>query len=240
MAVANPRQADSTVAGLGERYLAQARDYWERADQDEMRHARAWDLQTEAEIRTMELEELRQRAPADESEASGIALLRIGAEKRLALVNGELERRLAIWNRSTNDWYEAPRSFDRDFPQRLKDDLDLAEFLAHRFQVGLKRSGSSYTARCPFPWHEDSSPSFSVTGQLWHCFGCGKGGDVFTFLQELGSTFAEAIRMVAGYLGVSMPRAHQRTADTPAEAHPGTTRSLVDRASWKASRIGAA
>ena len=50
--------------------------------------------------------------------------------------------------------------------------------------VKLKKNGSSYTGLCPF--HNEKSPSFSVSGQrqLYHCFGCGAGGNVITFVME--------------------------------------------------------
>ncbi|MGX7351294.1 DNA primase [Enterococcus canis] len=64
--------------------------------------------------------------------------------------------------------------------------------------VQLKKSGKNYMGLCPF--HEERSPSFSVAEdkQIYHCFGCGKGGNVFTFLQDLeGISFPEAVQKVA-------------------------------------------
>lgn len=64
--------------------------------------------------------------------------------------------------------------------------------------VQLKKSGKNYLGLCPF--HEEKSPSFSVAEdkQIFHCFGCGKGGNVYTFLQELeGVSFPEAVQKVA-------------------------------------------
>ena len=62
--------------------------------------------------------------------------------------------------------------------------------------VKLKKNGSSYTGLCPF--HNEKSPSFSVSGQrqLYHCFGCGVGGNVITFVMEYENmTFLEAVKM---------------------------------------------
>ncbi|MBI4863141.1 MAG: DNA primase, partial [Candidatus Riflebacteria bacterium] len=61
------------------------------------------------------------------------------------------------------------------------DTLDLVAVLTQR-GLKLKRSGSSLKTLCPF--RTESTPSFSVNlkTQLWHCFGCGKGGDVFSFV----------------------------------------------------------
>ncbi|MGC3598817.1 CHC2 zinc finger domain-containing protein, partial [Enterococcus faecium] len=66
--------------------------------------------------------------------------------------------------------------------------------------VQLKQSGKNYLGLCPF--HEERTPSFSVEEdkQIFHCFGCGKGGNVFSFLQELeGLSFPEAVVKVADF-----------------------------------------
>lgn len=64
--------------------------------------------------------------------------------------------------------------------------------------VQLKKSGKNYMGLCPF--HEERSPSFSVAEdkQIFHCFGCGKGGTVFNFLQEIeGINFPESVQKIA-------------------------------------------
>lgn len=64
--------------------------------------------------------------------------------------------------------------------------------------VPLKRAGANFVALCPF--HKEKSPSFNVNPQkqIFHCFGCHKGGDVFTFVQEYENiTFVEAVRRLA-------------------------------------------
>ena len=72
--------------------------------------------------------------------------------------------------------------------------------------VTLKRSGRNFFGLCPF--HREKSPSFSVSpdGQYFHCFGCHKGGDVFTFVSEVEKlSFKEALEMLAERAGVSLP-----------------------------------
>src|ERR1043166_616252 len=62
----------------------------------------------------------------------------------------------------------------------------------------LKRAGANFVSLCPF--HREKTPSFNVNPQrqIFHCFGCGKGGDVFTFVQEYESvTFPEAVQRLA-------------------------------------------
>ncbi|MHB9132302.1 MAG: DNA primase [Armatimonadota bacterium] len=69
--------------------------------------------------------------------------------------------------------------------------------------VTLKKQGGRYTGLCPF--HQEKSPSFSVDPQkgFWHCFGCGKGGDAFTFVMQLEHlTFPEAMERLAERFGV--------------------------------------
>ena len=72
--------------------------------------------------------------------------------------------------------------------------------------VRLKKQGSSYFGLCPF--HNEKSPSFSVTPskQMYYCFGCGAGGNVFTFIMEYENySFQEAIKFLADRAGVSLP-----------------------------------
>ncbi len=72
--------------------------------------------------------------------------------------------------------------------------------------VKLQKKGSSHWGLCPF--HNEKSPSFSVSGpkQMYHCFGCGAGGNVFTFLMKYENyTFPEAVKALADRAGVKLP-----------------------------------
>ena len=72
--------------------------------------------------------------------------------------------------------------------------------------VKLQKKGSSYFGLCPF--HNEKSPSFSVSPgkQMYYCFGCGAGGNVFTFLMEYENyTFQEALKYLADRAGVELP-----------------------------------
>ena len=72
--------------------------------------------------------------------------------------------------------------------------------------VKLQKKGSSYFGLCPF--HNEKSPSFSVSRgkQMYYCFGCGAGGNVFTFLMEYENyTFQEALKYLADKAGVELP-----------------------------------
>lgn len=72
--------------------------------------------------------------------------------------------------------------------------------------VRLQKKGGSYFGLCPF--HNEKSPSFSVSGvkQMYYCFGCGAGGNVITFLMEYeNATFQEAVKMLADRAGIRLP-----------------------------------
>ena len=74
--------------------------------------------------------------------------------------------------------------------------------------VRLQKKGSSYFGLCPF--HNEKSPSFSVSPnkQMYYCFGCGAGGNVFTFIMEYeNQTFPEAVKVLADRAGIALPEA---------------------------------
>ena len=88
--------------------------------------------------------------------------------------------------------------------------------------VRIQKKGSNYMGLCPF--HNEKSPSFSVSGskQIYHCFGCGAGGNVFTFLMNYENfTFQEAIKELAARANVDLPEMeysaeHKKEADKKA------------------------
>lgn len=74
--------------------------------------------------------------------------------------------------------------------------------------VRLKKQGNNYFGLCPF--HNEKSPSFSVSAgkQMFHCFGCGEGGNVFSFIQKYENfSFPEAVKFLADKAGVQLPEA---------------------------------
>ncbi len=92
--------------------------------------------------------------------------------------------------------------------------------------VELKKQGRRLTGRCPF--HDDTSPSFSVepTLKLYHCFGCGVGGDVFDFvMRREGVDFPEAVRLLAREYGIDLPQ----RPETQEERERRTRRKLLLR-----------
>ncbi len=95
--------------------------------------------------------------------------------------------------------------FDGGSIERVREATDIVAVVG-RF-VDLKRSGSSMKGLCPF--HREKTPSFHVSRerQAYHCFGCGAGGDVFSFMMEyLSMTFPEAVEELAAEAGIELER----------------------------------
>jgi len=83
----------------------------------------------------------------------------------------------------------------------IKQKIDIVDFI--REYIPVKAVGANFQALCPF--HGEKTPSFVISPekQIWHCFGCGKGGDIFTFVMEMeGLGFVEAVRLLAPKAGV--------------------------------------
>jgi DNA primase len=98
------------------------------------------------------------------------------------------------------------------FADRVKQQADIVRVVGE--YVRLKKSGQNFTGLCPF--HGEKTASFAVhpVKQIYHCFGCGKGGDVFNFVMEMEKCpFPEAVRIVAEKCGIAIPRPKERSPE---------------------------
>lgn len=96
--------------------------------------------------------------------------------------------------------------------REIRERSDIVEVVSS--YLPLKRSGANYLGCCPF--HQEKTPSFNVNAprQIFHCFGCGVGGNVFAFLMRMeGLTFPEAVRRLGDKVGITV----EETVVTPAD-----------------------
>jgi DNA primase len=129
--------------------------------------------------------------------------------------------------------------FSDDIISRVRDSVDIVDLISG--YVSLKKTGKNHTGLCPF--HAEKTPSFSVNPdkQIFHCFGCGAGGDVFKFLElQEGLNFPEAVRKLAGSAGISLPAdSKSRGQDKKTEDERKTLLKIVaDAAEFYRKELG--
>ena len=96
-------------------------------------------------------------------------------------------------------------AFSEQFLQELADRNDIVDVVGSYVRL-TKRSGSNLFGLCPF--HSEKTPSFSVSPdrQIYHCFGCGKGGSVINFIMEIENlSFPDAVAFLARRAGMELP-----------------------------------
>ncbi len=112
--------------------------------------------------------------------------------------------------------------------ERVRETADIVEVVSA--YTDLRRAGTRFTGLCPF--HDERSPSFSVNPQekLYHCFGCGVGGDIFKFVEEKeGLSFAEAIEALGDRYGVELERQEEDPRAEEARRRKGRLREVLER-----------
>lgn len=130
--------------------------------------------------------------------------------------------------------------------ERLKATVDIVEVISAH--TDLRRQGVRYVGLCPF--HEERTPSFSVDAQekLYHCFGCGVGGDVIKFVEEKeGLGFAEAVEQLADRYGIELEREQEDPRAEAQRQHRRRLQQLLERSAayyanflWESKEAGKA
>jgi len=98
------------------------------------------------------------------------------------------------------------------FADRVKQQADIVRVVGE--YVRLKKTGKDFSGLCPF--HQEKTPSFTVSPikQIFYCFGCGKGGDVYNFVMDMEKCeFPEAVKVVAEKCGIAVPRQKERSLE---------------------------
>jgi DNA primase len=130
--------------------------------------------------------------------------------------------------------------------ERVKGAADIVEVISAH--TDLRRAGARWTGLCPF--HDERTPSFSVDAQdkLYHCFGCGVGGDVIKFVEEKeGLGFAEAVELLADRYGVELEREQEDPRAEAQRQHRRRLQQLLERSAsyysnylWESKEAGKA
>ncbi len=110
--------------------------------------------------------------------------------------------------------------------EEIRNRLDIVEVVGR--YVALKGAGRNFKGLCPF--HKEKTPSFTVNPErgVFHCFGCGAGGDVFSFLMEMeGVDFPEVLRMTAEQTGVQLTQTSSRDSAAAASGGGPTKTQLL-------------
>ena len=114
--------------------------------------------------------------------------------------------------------YMSPKYFSDDIVDNLRRHFDIVDVIGQ--YIPLKKSGRNFLGLCPF--HSEKTPSFSVSPdkQIFHCFGCGAGGDIFGFIMDIeGLDFRETVMYLANEAGINIPENKVFAKGDPKDEH---------------------
>ena len=120
-------------------------------------------------------------------------------------INNKCANKIDDFSQNKGNRKEMEMFYPEEIIEEVRQRNDIVDIISS--YVKLKKTGSNYMGLCPF--HSEKSPSFSVSGskQMYHCFGCGVGGNVFTFVMEYENySFVEAVQYLADRSGVQLPK----------------------------------
>jgi DNA primase len=121
-----------------------------------------------------------------------------------------------------------PARYTQDSIERLREAVDVVDLIGTR--TDLRRVGSRWVGLCPF--HDERTPSFSVEPSkgVYHCFGCGVGGDSIGFVQEVEALpFVEAVELLAERYNVELKREREDPAEEERRRRRGRLLALLER-----------
>ena len=93
-----------------------------------------------------------------------------------------------------------------DLKEEIKNSIKLSEVIGKNLSL-KKRDNNNYVALCPF--HKEKTPSFNISDDkgFYHCFGCGKNGDIFNYLMDTENlSFKEALKKLADHAGINISK----------------------------------
>ena len=120
-------------------------------------------------------------------------------------INNKCANKIDDFSQNNGNRKEMEMFYPEEIIEEVRQRNDIVDIISS--YVKLKKTGSNYMGLCPF--HSEKSPSFPVSGskQMYHCFGCGVGGNVFTFVMEYENySFVEAVQYLADRSGVQLPK----------------------------------
>ncbi len=161
----------------------------------------------EAECWLWDLAEIDADTEADPSSWEYPAQSRAFVIAKLEEANQELARRERLRHRPGAPPWPKRWPDRREELSAIKQAISLPDFIERMGQTRLERRGRQLIGNCPLPGHDDRSPSFTVypDGRGWWCFGCNRGGDIFSFSMHMMQTdsFSDVVNSLAAEAGIA-------------------------------------